>query len=204
MVTYSQIISRSEEIQRRIPPMYVSGRVWDSIRGRRVLGLGCGSVESDHFREIASMADHVDGVDSDPLSGARYASLAEVPAGEHDALVAEHVLEHMTHEQVLASLAEAARLLPSGSLMIVTLPNISNFGGWFNNFDHKNFSPPISTAAIIELHGFHVAEMFGWSKQSRFERHLKMTPEEQRLCAFVEENWGLTLPQYVTIGAIRT
>ncbi len=202
-MTYSQVIGKVEELQRRIPPKYVSGRVWDPIRGRRVLNLGCGSVESEQFKEIASMAEHVDGVDSDPLSGARYTSLSEVPAGEHNGLVAEHVLEHMTHDQVVASFTEASRILPAGSVVIVTVPNITNFGGWFNNFDHKNFSPPINTAAIIELHGFFVAEMFGWSKPSRFERHANMTPEEQGLCAFVEEQWGLTLPQYVTIGAIK-
>ena len=203
MVSYSQIIGRAAEIRARLPPRYVQGRSWDPIRSRSVLSLGCGSSESEQFRELLSFAASVDGVDSDPMSGARYASLAEVPTGAHDALVAEHVLEHMTHEEVVDALTHAARILRPGSAMIVTLPNISNFGSWFNNFDHKNFSPPEDTAAIIELHGFQVVDMFGWSKQSRFERHARMPEEERRLCSFMEENWGLTLPQFITIGAIR-
>jgi hypothetical protein len=174
------------------------------ISERRVLSLGCGSTESEQFRELLTYASHVDGVDSDPMSGARYVSLSDVPTGGYEALVAEHVLEHMTHEQVLEAMAHASRVLLPGSPMIVTLPNVSNFGSWFNNFDHKNFSPPEDTAAIIELHGFQVVDMFGWSKQSRFERHARMTNEERRLCAFVEDNWGLTLPQFITIGAMRS
>jgi hypothetical protein len=30
-----------------------------------------------------------------------------------------------------------------------------------------------------------------------------MDDGERRLCAIIEQNWGLTLPQYVTIGAVR-
>jgi hypothetical protein len=103
----------------------------------------------------------------------------------------------------MEAFSELARVLPVGSPVIITLPNIMNFGGWFNNFDHKNFSPPADTAAMLELHGFHVIDLFGWSKPDRFRRHQEMDDGERRLCAIIEQNWGLTLPQYVTIGAVR-
>ena len=72
MVTYSQVIEKVEEIRRRIPLRYIPGRLWDPVQGRRVLSLGCGSVESAQFKEIASIAEHVDGVDSDPRAGANW------------------------------------------------------------------------------------------------------------------------------------
>lgn len=203
MISYSQIIQRKSEISARIPRQYTSGRTWAPIRGRRILSLGCGSVDADQFRELADVGTTVDGVDTDPRSGATYTSLADVPAGSHDALVAEHVLEHMTHEQVLEAYGHAARILPHGGIVIITLPNVSNFGSWFNNFDHKNFSPPDDLAAMLELHGFHVTELFGWSKPDRFQRHLKMGEVERAMCMFMEENWGLTLHQYVTFVAVR-
>lgn len=203
MLTYSQIIARRAEITARIPRTYTSGRTWNCLSGKRVLSIGCGPVEGEQFREIQHHAAAVSGVDTDPLSGAAYRTLADVPEGDHDALVAEHVLEHMTHEQVLDTFSHAARVLPSGGIVLITLPNVSNFGAWFSNFDHKNFSPPEDTAAMLELHGFHVDELFGWSKPSRFQRHLAMSEVERVLCRFMEENWGMTLPQFITIRATR-
>jgi len=203
VISYSTIMTRREEISRRISLNYVQGRSWKPIFGRRVVSLGCGSVEGSQFREITSVASLAVGVDSDPLSGAHYTSLSDVPTGEFDALVAEHVVEHMTHDQVVDSFAQAARILSPGGVVIITVPNVSNFGAWFSNHDHRNFTPPLETAAILELSGFHVLTVFGWSKPARHARHMAMGDEERRLCAFVEENWGLTLPQYITIGAVR-
>lgn len=203
MISYSTIMARRDEISRRISVNYVQGRSWGPIAGRRVLSLGSGSVEGAQFREIASVASRAAGVDSDPLSGAQFSSLADVPSGEFDALVAEHVVEHMTHDQVIEAFSQAARILPPGGIVIITAPNVSNFGSWFNNHDHRNFTPPLETAAILELSGFHVLDVFGWSKPERHARHMSMGDEERRLCAFVEENWGLTLPQFITIGAVR-
>lgn len=202
-ISYSDIIARKAQISSRIPMRYIPGRSWEPIRGRRVLSLGCGSVDSEQFKELMAASAGAEGVDTDPKSGAKYRTLSEVPAGEFTALVAEHVLEHMTHEQVLDAFEHAARILSRGSTVIITLPNVSNFGGWFNNFDHKNFSPPDDMAAMLELHGFQVMDMFGWSKPSRFQRHMAMGDQERALCRFMEDNWGLTLPQYVTIGAVR-
>jgi hypothetical protein len=203
VISYSDIINRRIQICSRLPFPYVQGRSWEILRERRVLSVGCGSVEGSQFLEIKQIAAGVGGVDSDPRSGAEFRALTEVPAGEWDAAVAEHVLEHMTHEQVMEAFSELARVLPVGSPVIITLPNIMNFGGWFNNFDHKNFSPPSDIAAMLELHGFHVVDLFGWSKPDRFKRHMEMDLGERRLCEIIEQNWGLTLPQYVTIGAVR-
>jgi hypothetical protein len=203
VISYSDIINRSMQIRSRLPFPYVQGRSWEILRERRVISVGCGSVESEQFLEISQVAAGVVGVDTDPRSGAHFTSLSEIPAGEFNAAVAEHVLEHLTHEQVLDTFRELARILPKDSPVIITLPNIMNFGGWFNNFDHKNFSPPTDTAAMLELHGFHVIDLFGWSKPDRFRRHQEMDDGERRLCAIIEQNWGLTLPQYVTIGAVR-
>ena len=202
-VSYSDVIARRVQINSRIPPRYAPGRSWEPIRGRQVLSLGCGSVEGEQFKELLAAAAGAEGVDTDPKSGAKFRTLLEVPSGEFTALVAEHVLEHLTHEQVLSSFKQAARILPQGATVIITLPNINNFGIWFSDFDHKNFCPPVDTAAILELHGFQVMDMFGWSKPSRYQRHLAMGDQERALCAFMEANWGLTLPQYITIGAVR-
>ena len=203
VIGYTDIISKSTEICARIPSKYVMGRSWDPLQGRIVISVGCGAVEGEQFKEISQIASHVAGVDNDPRSGAHFRALSDVPAGVYNAAVAEHVLEHLTHDQVLETFRELARILPFDSPVIITVPNIMNFGGWFSNFDHKNYSPPVEMAAMLELHGFHVIDMFGWSKPERFKRHMEMGQDERRLCDFLEQNWGLTLPQYITIGAAR-
>ena len=203
MISYSQVIQRKTAIAARIPKRYLSGRTWDSIVDRKILSLGCGLVESDQFRELQSCGVSVAGVDTDPKSRAAYTCLSEVPAGQHNALVAEHVLEHMTHEQVLEAYQEIARILPVNGIVLITLPNVTNFGSWFNNFDHKNFSPPDDLAGMLELYGFHVVDLFGWSKPGRFQRHSTLNDFERQLCNFMDEQWGLTLPQYITFIGVR-
>jgi len=204
VISYSEVTRRRAEIRSRIPFRYMSGRNWAIIRDRSVVSLGCGSVEGSQFLELKQVSSSVVGVDTDPQSGAHYSALSDVPADQHNALVAEHVLEHLTHAQMLDAFTEIARILVPGSPVIITLPNINNFGIWFHDFDHKSFCPPVDTAAILEAHGFHVTDLFGWSKHARFMRHQSMNDFEQHLCAFIEENWGLTLPHYVTIVAVRT
>ena len=203
-INYTDVVSSRSQITSRIPMRYTPGRSWESVRERRVLSLGCGPVEGSQFKELLASAAGVEGVDTDPKTGALYRTLAEVPSGEFTSLVAEHVLEHMTHDQILDAFEQAARILSPGSTVIITLPNINNFGIWFGDHDHKSFCPPVDTASMLELHGFHVADMFGWSKQSRFQRHMSMSEQECAIARFVEENWGLTLPQYITIYAVRS
>ena len=203
VISYSEGTRRRTEIRSRIPFLYTPGRNWEIIRDRSVVSLGCGSVEGSQFLELKQVSSSVVGVDTDPQSGAHYSSLADVPSGQHNAIVAEHVFEHHTQEQMLVAFTEMARILEPGSPEIITLPNINNFGIWFHDFDHKSFCPPVDTAAILEAHGFHVTDLFGWSKHARFMRHQSMNDFERHLCAFIEENWGLTLPQYVTIVAFR-
>ena len=100
-INYTDVVSRRSQITSRIPMRYTPGRSWESVRERRVLSLGCGPVEGSQFKELLASAAGVEGVDTDHKTGALYRTLAEVPSGEFTSLVAEHVLEHMTHDQIL-------------------------------------------------------------------------------------------------------
>ena len=128
VISYSDIINRSMQIRSRLPFPYVQGRSWEILRERRVISVGCGSVESEQFLEISQVAAGVVGVDTDPRSGAHFTSLSEIPARVFDAAVAEHVLEHLTHEQVLDTFRELARILPKDSPVIITLPQYVTIG----------------------------------------------------------------------------
>jgi SAM-dependent methyltransferase len=112
----------------------------------RALDVGCGN--GNHLRRLAALGFRARGLDVSPRAVAlcRAAGLdvdegtledARLPAASFDLVVASHVLEHLRDPR--AFLAEAARVLAPGGVLVVKTPNADalarrRFGAcWYAN-----------------------------------------------------------------------
>jgi SAM-dependent methyltransferase len=98
---------------------------------RRIASLGCGpAVGLDWLEPLAGRGGRVIGVDIDPLHGARRGAGTDFVAGSVEALplasrsfdlvLALDVLEHLDDDA--GGLAETARLVSPGGILLVTVP----------------------------------------------------------------------------------
>ena len=85
----------------------------------------------------------------------------------------------------------------------MTLPNIQNFGSWFCDYDHKNFTPWWDLCALLELESFSVEHVFNWSGRQKSQRLIPGEVEdfEQKIMTFLWQNYGLSIADYVSIYA---
>ena len=204
---YKEIIETANKIDKRLgmtiayrdnSSFGLLGRM-SELYDKKVLHFGCGNVEEGDHVFFKEMASEITSVDNDISSGADFKSLEDVTLEDyHDFLVTEHVLEHIPIDQIDNIAAEFKRLASKKGKVIITLPNIRNFGAWFSNYQHVNFAPPEQIAAIFELSGFTAIERYGWSKQQHFERHANLTNAWQQIAAFLDMEYGLQLYRYIT------
>ena len=185
----------------------------DIIAGKKVLIFGSGDPGSPTNRIIFSGASEVCTVDNDKAFNADFLNIEYVDEYDFDTIICEHVFEHIKAcelNSVLSSLTE--RLKPGGS-MLITLPNIKNFGYWFDNYDHKNHIMCIELAAILEAcFNYKTMSLYRWSNQGAYERHLKImdaepgTPEHSfgQIMAFLMDEYGLDVAMYTTILMKKT
>lgn len=152
------------------------------------------------LKEIASK---VISIDCDRDSGADYVTTKDALQKEtkkYDGLFSEHVIEHIPIQAIPKIFRDLRQLLNKGAEVILTIPNIHNFGSFFSHYEHVNFSPPEHIASIIELEGFHCNKIFSWSKQRHVQRHTNLSEVEFFIASFLEKEFNLQLARYVTIN----
>jgi predicted SAM-dependent methyltransferase len=151
---------------------------------------------------IEKISKKVISIDSDIESGSNYKTITEAIDKEtykYDGLFCEHVVEHIPVQELPQIFKELRVLLKKDADVVITVPNIYNFGNFFQNYEHINYSPPIHIAAIIEMEGYKCDNIFSWSKQKHFIRHTNFNETEVYIANFMEREYGLQLGRYVTI-----
>lgn len=199
MINYTDVFSRANELNKKFSPIpYASCRSLDIVRNKRVLHFGSGALDKPNHQDIKALASDVIAVDSDPLSNAHYASMDYVD-GKFDLVFSEHTIEHISIDDLYHVIMSFMRLLKQGGDVLITIPNIHNFGSWFSHYDHKNFAPPLHIAAIFECAGLILQQVYMWSKHSHVTRHANFDATEQYIASFLEREYGLMLARYVTM-----
>lgn len=155
---------------------------------QRVLDIGCG--KGDILAALQQQGHTVVGTEPDPKARARaierglpvYDSLAEsIPdelQGEtFDAVLMTHVLEHTVDP--LQAVRNAAKLLTSGGVFVVEVPNNASLGmkqagaawRWLDVPRHLNFFTPHSLRRVCELAGLQptTTEFRGYTRQFQRE-----------------------------------
>lgn len=202
-ISYSSVIENRAKIGAKFPKLVRKGRAWSEIPCvGTVLNFGSGKVTGANHSEIKRTYRLVFSCDSDPNSGADWASLEEATSGgrKFDMIVAEHVLEHIDTPTFVdvVSVRLAESINPDGKL-VITIPNIYCFGTFFSDYDHKNFAAPLDIAAIICCRGFEMTDFFRWSKSKHMSYQVNMTEAERFVEEFVEKNYGLQSDRYLTM-----
>jgi len=119
---------------------------------RRVLEIGCGPGTllaglkkrgfevrgQDYSAEAAALAQEVFGI------SVRVAPLSDLPDWPCDAVILRHVIEHSP--SAIADLAQLARKLQPGTLLIIITPNLHSLAGQILSGDWEWFIPPLHLA----------------------------------------------------------
>lgn len=206
---YTEIIEKANEIDKKLGNIqYIPRRSLDLFVGKNILHFGSGNTKlengnHDFFRKISKK---IISIDNDPNASADYKNIDLIePNCKFDAIISEHVFEHIRIEEIPDIVKKLTLHASEGAYFLMTLPNINNFGTWFSHYQHINFAPPSHMAAMIELCGWNTINRFGWSKDSHFLRHkdmyIKETPENniKRLVSnFLFEEYNLQLYRYVS------
>lgn len=202
MILYSDVMKHRNKIGKFFSETKRNPRTWDLYQSSgNVLSFGSGNVNDPNYQEIKNIFVNTFSCDSDTSSGADYKNLDEIEkTKKFDLIICEHVLEHVKIEDFINDLAEKLyNVGADDSKLVVTLPNIYNVGGFFCNFDHKNFAPPIDIAAILCCVGFELIDVYKWSKIHHMVQHFSMNEIEKFLENFLEKNYGLEVDRYVTM-----
>jgi hypothetical protein len=199
-VTYSDVISNRRKVVDKFPTIERKNRVWHPFFGKRkVLHFGSGNVSHNAHRELCSIFKVVTSCDLDSKTGADYHVLDDI-SEKFDLIVAEHVFEHITPQDLIDSMADKiSSRLEDGGHLLVTIPNLMNFVGYFADFDHKNLAPPVDIAAIFCCFGLEVVDFFRWSKVNHMIAQQNMNETEKMLEAFLEKHYGLQADKYITM-----
>ena len=200
MIYYSSVIANRAKICSQFPSLVRKRRIWhDFLVEGKVLNFGCGNIKAANYQEIKSIFRDVKSCDNDPTAGADYNSINSIDE-KFDLIIGEHVLEHIKVEDVINGLVQKFNsLLNENGKLVLTIPNLYNFGAYFNHFDHKNSAPPIDLAAIICCANFDLIDMFKWSKDKHMINQANMSKIDQYLEAFLESNYGLQMDRYITL-----
>lgn len=206
-ITYTDIVTKRTQLHQKFEPLIRKTRRWNEAvfrKATRTLHFGSGNVNLPNHKEVCSLFPNVVACDADISSGADYFHLDQVE-GKFDLIISEHVLEHISINVLIRDVAPSlCDLLEKDGIMIITIPNIKNFGGYFSDHDHKNHVPPTDIAAIFNCFGLNVVDMYRWSKSSRMTKQNKMSDLEKMLEHFLEEYYELQTDQYVTMVFQKT
>jgi predicted SAM-dependent methyltransferase len=200
MISYSDVIAHRAKICSDFPSLNRKNRFWQNyfVEGK-ILNFGCGNVKAASHQEIKNVFRNVKSCDSDTTTGTDYNDIRLIDE-KFDLIIGEHVLEHIKVEDIINGLAQKFNnLLNENGKLILTIPNLHNFGAYFTDFDHKNSAPPIDLAAIICCANFDLIDMFKWSKDKHMISQLNMTDFEKTIEKFMEMNYGLETDRYITM-----
>jgi SAM-dependent methyltransferase len=105
-----------------------------------------------------AMVEHLRGRGLDVVAGDAAEHLTGLPDGELDAVTAFHVVEHLDLEATLALLAQAARVLRPGGLLVLETPHPANLVMGACNFHldptHRSPVPPARLQFLAAASGF--------------------------------------------------
>jgi predicted SAM-dependent methyltransferase len=200
MILYSEIFKTRAKITQAFPAVIRKPRDWSHYPcSDKVLNFGSGNVAAPNHVELKRYYKDVYACDSDPLSGADYMGINDVDK-KFGLIIAEHVFEHIKIDDIVNGLAQKFySLLNDNSKLVITIPNIHNFGNFFVDYDHKNYAPPTDLAAIFCCCGFELIDYFKWSKARYMQFQASMNETDRYLEEFLESNYGLQLDRYITL-----
>ena len=200
MISYSDVTAHRAKICSNFPALNRKNRFWQNyvVEGK-TLNFGCGNVKAASHQEIKSVFKNVASCDNDITTGADYNDIKLIDE-KFDLIVSEHVLEHIKVEDVINGLIQKFNdLLNENGKLVITIPNLYNFGAYFTDFDHKNASPPIDLAAIICCANFNLIDIFKWSKDKHMKLQFNMTDAEKAIETFMETHYNLQTDRYITM-----
>ena len=162
---FLRYIGVKSETQKRIQSFYLpyfAGR-------QKIVDLGCG--DADFVELLRERGFEALGVDSDDKAYAAacarglpilkrdvFEYLKETAAGSVDGIFSAHLVEHLTHQQVIQLVHESFRILRPGGIIILATPNVrslySHLEMFYLHFGHISFYHPRLLCFFLEREGF--------------------------------------------------
>lgn len=165
--------------------------------GRLALDLGCG--RGEWLRVLQRHGFDAQGIDASPAmvaacrgyglraeEGDALAALAAAPPNSHALISAFHLAEHLEFAALFALVAQAARALQPGGVLILETPNPENVlvgsHTFYHDPTHRNPLTPGAMAFLLGYHGLEAVEVL------RFNPY----PPEARVpgTGFIIERWN--------------
>ena len=205
--SYSEISDKRSDIRKRFPGLeHQAFREWpgcENIEEYNALIFGSGDVKAENALILKKSCKSITTIDSDPTAGADHLSLFDVEDGLFDIVIADHVIEHIPISECSDLFLSFRKKLKEKGEIVITIPNITNFGSWFSHYDHKNFSPWWDVAAFLELEGFNIDHIFYWSRRNKTTEIQNFDDKDRKIALFLNRYYGLSIPDFVTIHAIK-
>lgn len=143
----------------------------EAVEGGRLLDIGCGSGAA--LERLAKLGWQCEGVDFDENAvesarsrglNVRAGSLEEqkYPAETFDAVVMNHVLEHVSGPRAL--LSECHRILKPGGQFVCITPNAASWGHVMFGRDWRGLEPPRHLHIFTLMSVARLMQGMGWSK----------------------------------------
>lgn len=205
--TYTEIANRRNQIRKKFPSLAQQVyREWpgsDKLIGYDALIFGSGNIKEENNEVLKKSCKSITTIDSDHESGADFFSLSEVDSNSFDIVIADHIIEHIPIYDCSDIFSSFREKLREKGEIVITVPNIANFGSWFSHYDHKNFSPWYDICSFIELGGFNVDHVFYWSRRNKTTRIQNFTDFDEKIASFLYLYYGLSIADFITIHAIK-
>ncbi len=181
-----------------IEEMVAADAMWlASQPGGKVLDVGCG--RGDLLVNLQQLGWSVSGIEPEPAAAAAAAQrlgrpvfaggieTATLAADHFDAVVLNHVVEHLTDP--IEALRRCARALKPGGRLVILTPNTRSFGRRLFGADWLNWDPPRhlyifderSLRSVLERAGLHINTQRTLSRKARWAWHAsRMIQASQR------------------------
>lgn len=158
---------------------------------QKVLDLGAGAkVSKGIVRGVYKS------LDNDPTYDHDYSHIDPIRE-TFDGIIANQFFEHLTFEDGITCFEKVAKILMSGGIMCVTIPNILHPTSWHNNWDHKAYWGYWDIGAMMEMNGIEVINIVRYRK--RPHEIYELTEEERKMIELISKIFSMDYCRFVMV-----